>query len=65
MNNFYMIESLTLESYIFQVETEGLSHKDFAGNCGKLAESVMAMINEDFVILHSGIFKKVSNYFVP
>ena len=46
-----------------QVEEEGLSHKDFAKNCGIVADSVMAMMDEDFVILNSGMFRKVTGVF--
>ncbi|KAK7115922.1 hypothetical protein V1264_001706 [Littorina saxatilis] len=46
-----------------EVEEEGVSHKDFAKKCGLLADSVMAMIDEDFVVLTSGIFRKVTGVF--
>ena len=46
-----------------QVEEEGLSHKDFASNCGTVAAPVMAMIDEDFVVLNSGVFRKVTGVF--
>lgn len=43
-----------------QIEEAHVSHKDFARNCGVVADSVIAMIDEDFVILSSGIFRKVT-----
>ena len=45
------------------MEEEGLSHKDFASNCGTVADSVIAMIDEDFVVLNSGVFRKVTGVF--
>ncbi|KAL8577449.1 hypothetical protein ACOMHN_048084 [Nucella lapillus] len=46
-----------------EVEEEGVSHKDFAKICGTVVDSVIAMIDEDFVILHSGVFRKVTGIF--
>ncbi|XP_076443333.1 uncharacterized protein KIAA0825-like isoform X2 [Babylonia areolata] len=46
-----------------EVEEEGVSYKDFARNCGTVADSVIAMIDEDFVILNSGMFRKVTGVF--
>lgn len=60
---FSRLHSWIVTVCLCQVEEEGLSHKDFASNCGTLAESVTAMIDEDFVVLNSGIFRKVTGVF--
>nr|KAG5701345.1 hypothetical protein BaRGS_006119 [Batillaria attramentaria] len=46
-----------------EVDEEHVSHKDFASNCSIVADSVITMIDEDFVVLNSGVFRKVMGVF--
>ncbi|XP_025078589.1 uncharacterized protein KIAA0825-like isoform X3 [Pomacea canaliculata] len=53
----------TFTKLLPEVDEEHVSHKDFSNNCGIVADAVIAMIDEDFVILSSGVFRKATGVF--
>ena len=40
-------------------DSENVNYKEFSCNCGQVAEQIIDMIEEDFTVLCTGVFKKI------